>query len=141
MFWKMAGIRSKCSSPLEGLNLTLKSVVLYSRAPGTVRTYTNGFQRWKKWAVDNNVQPIPANPVHVSLFLTSILEGTSSHHSVRNTTYSIDWSHKVAGLELPSSHPEFDLDFKIVFDSNRAQQIGFCVITGPGFSPQKRNRK
>ena len=101
----MARIRSKCSSPFGRFNQTLKSVVLYSRALGTVRTYTNGFRRWTKWAVDNNVQPIPANPVHVSLFLTSIFEGTSSHHSVRNTMDSIDWSHKVAGLEPPSSHP------------------------------------
>ena len=47
--------------------------------------------------------------MHVSLFLASILEGTSSHHSVRIHVYtlyvySIDWSHKAAGLEPPSSH-------------------------------------
>ena len=47
----------------------------------------------------------PANPVHVAVFLTSILESKGPHHSARTVMYAIDWAHKVAELEPPSNHP------------------------------------
>ena len=34
-----------------------------------------------------------------------IMESKESYHAVKNAPYSIDWTHKIAGLEVPSQHP------------------------------------
>lgn len=70
-----------------------------------MKCYGYAFQRWKKWAKSYALQVVPANPVHVSIFLTSVLEENKSYHSARTIMYAIDWAHKVAGIEPPSHHP------------------------------------
>ena len=52
-----------------------------------------------------DISHFPANPVHVALYLTFILEPKESYHAVKNASYSIDWAYKIAGLEVPSQHP------------------------------------
>ena len=83
----------------------LKLLSMASRAPSTVQNYTGGFRRWKKWCVNMDISHFPANPVHVALYLMFIMESKDSYHAVKNASYSIDWAHKIAGLEVPSQHP------------------------------------
>ena len=83
----------------------LKLLSVASRAPSTVQCYLSGFQRWKKWCLDMNVSHFPADPVYVALYLLSIMETKESSRVVRNPLYSIDWAHKIAGLDVPSVHP------------------------------------
>ena len=52
-----------------------------------------------------DISHFPANPVHVALYLMFIMESKESYHAVKNASYSIDWAHKIAGLEVPSQHP------------------------------------
>ena len=52
-----------------------------------------------------DISHFPANPVHVALYLMFIMESKESYHAVKNASYSIDWAHKIAGLEVLSQHP------------------------------------
>ena len=51
-----------------------------------------------------DISHFPANPVHMALYLIFILESKESCHVVKNASYSIDWVHKIEGLEVPSQH-------------------------------------
>ena len=42
---------------------------------------------------------------NVALYLLSIMETKESSRVVRNSLYSIDCAHKIAGLDVPSVHP------------------------------------
>ena len=101
--WTEITRNSRCKDLIPKLKLL--SVHVASRAPSTVRCYLRGFQRWKKWCLDMNVFHFPANPVYVALYLLSIMGIKESSHLVRNSLYSIDWAHKIAGLDIPSVHP------------------------------------
>ena len=59
----------------------------------------------EKWCVNMDISHFPANPVHVALYLMSIMKSKQSYHAVKNASYSIDWAHKIVGLEVPSQHP------------------------------------
>ena len=48
-----------------------------------------------------DISHFPANHVHVALCLMSIMESKGSCYVVKNASYSIEWAHKIAGLEVP----------------------------------------
>ena len=52
-----------------------------------------------------DISHFPANAVHLALYLMFIMGSKESYHAVKNASYSIDWAHKIAGLEVPSKHP------------------------------------
>ena len=52
-----------------------------------------------------NVSHFLADPVYVALYLLSIMETKESSDVVRNSRYSIDWAHKIAGLDVALVHP------------------------------------
>ena len=98
--WEEVDVNFKFKDRISKLKLLSRA----SRAPSTVQNYTGGFRRWKKWCVNMDISHFPANPVHVALYLMFIME-SKSYHAVKNASYSIDWAHKIAGLEVPSQHP------------------------------------
>ena len=99
--WTEIDRNSRCKDLIPKLKL----LSVASRAPSTVQCYLSGFQRWKKWCLEMNVSHFPADPVYVALYLLSIMETKESSRVVRNSLYSIDWAHKIAGLDVPSVHP------------------------------------
>ena len=104
----------------------LKLLSMASRAASTVQKYSGGFQRWKKRYVDMDISHFPANPVHVALYLMSIVESKEPCHVVKNTSYSIDWAHKIAGLDsryFRVHHPSL----------YHTRTVGLCLIAYAGF--------
>ena len=83
----------------------VKSIVLGSKADGTVRTCLGGFRRWKRWASSNHVCLFPANPFQVAIYLQCLLQDANSPSPVLNAVYSIDWAQQMAGLSKISDHP------------------------------------
>lgn len=99
---------------LEALADNLRMTVLSSRADSTVKQYTYGFKRWKNWAKENVLNPVPANPVFVALYMQYPMEKASSPSSVQSAVCSIDWAHKIAGLPAVSTHPIV----KVILEAN-----------------------
>ena len=74
---------------LQGLASRLQKSVLSARAPSTTSTYHREFKRWKDFAVSNlKGNYLPANPIHVAVYLQHVLESTKSCSS---TTFLHDF--------------------------------------------------
>ena len=89
---------------MQGPHSKIKIVVCCLQGSQYSAMLLSGFQRWKKWCLDMNVSHFPADPVYVALYLLSIMETKESSRVVRNSLYSIDWAHKIVGLDVPSVH-------------------------------------
>ena len=77
----------------------MKSIVLMSRATGTVDGYTRAFNRWKEFASRwGEITSFPAEPLLVCLHLQYLQETSSSCSSVDAAFYGIKWVHETAGL-------------------------------------------
>ncbi|XP_077997417.1 kalirin-like [Glandiceps talaboti] len=80
-----------------------------SRADSTTLAYSNAFSKWSRFASDHNLTAIPAEPSHVSLYLTHLIQGSltagSTKQTVESAFYSIQWAHQIAGLPSPTEHP------------------------------------
>ena len=64
------------SEYLKKLAVDLPGTLLYSKikAERTVRTYATGWQGWKKWSQHKlGFSEIPANPLHIALYLQDLL--------------------------------------------------------------------
>ena len=90
---------------LRCLAQKLPEIVLGSRADSTTLKYLKGFKRWRAWANRfPEVAVLPPTPAHVSLYLLSVLQASSSPAPVQNAFYSIRWAHDIAGFDSPTNH-------------------------------------
>ena len=88
---------------LKGLASRLQKSVLSARAPATTNTYHRAFKRWKDFAVSNlKSNYLPANPIHVAVYLQHVLESTKSCSSVDSAFYAIKWAHEIADMASPT---------------------------------------
>ena len=68
--------------------------------------YDRAFRRWKEFALSKHeLSYLPANPMHVAVYLQYVLESTRSSSSVDTAFYSIKWAHESAGLVSPTDNP------------------------------------
>lgn len=90
---------------LQGLAPRLQKSALSARAPSTTSTYHRAFKRWKDFAVSNvKGNYLPANPIHVAVYLQHVLESTKSCSSVDSAFYAIKWVHEIAGMASPTDN-------------------------------------
>ena len=73
------------------------------------KCYNAGWQRWQKWSVENfGKAELPANPMHVALYLQSLLkdcqQSSKSMSVIISAIYSIRWAHQTALMESPAEH-------------------------------------
>ena len=88
-----------------GLASRLQKSVLSARAPSTTSTYHPAFKRWKDFAVSNlKSNYLPANPIHVAVYLQHVLESTKPCSSVDSAFYTIKWAHEIAGMASPTDN-------------------------------------
>jgi len=83
----------------------LPSTLLRSRADSSAKKYTGLFRWWKTWAAERDLQPFPAQPHHVALYLQSIGDYLESVSAVEAAINAISWVHGLAGLPSPTSNP------------------------------------
>ena len=94
---------------LQELASALPETVLQSKADSTVKCYNAGWQRWQKWSAENfGKTELPANPMHVALYLQSLLkdcqQSSKSVSVIISAIYSIRWAHQTALMESPTEH-------------------------------------
>lgn len=82
--------------------LSIPSILIKSRADSTVKSYRNGFQQWTKWTNNyEEVQAIPAKPVYVAIYLTSLIQQNDSYNKIKNVFHAISWFHKISNQDDP----------------------------------------
>lgn len=79
--------------------------LLKSKSEGTVKKYFSYFKKWQNFANSENINSIPAQPIHVALFLTQLIDKKCSNNVVESSVYAIKWAHKLRGLSDPTSNP------------------------------------
>ena len=94
---------------LQELASALPETVLQSKADSTVKCYNAGWQRWQKWSAENfGKTELPANHMHVALYLQSLLkdcqQSSKSVSVIISAIYSIRWARQTALMESPTEH-------------------------------------
>ena len=102
-FWKETAAVEDPS--LQGLASRLQRSVLSARAPSTTNMYHQAFRKWKDFALSKlKASFLPANPVHVAVYLQHVLESMSSCSCVDATFSGIKWAHELAGMASPTGN-------------------------------------
>ena len=87
---------------LKELALKMPSLLLQARAPSTTRSYVYAFTRWKNWAQQyREVTVFPASPIHVALYLCSLVQQKQSVTNILSAFFGISWAHNIAGHYNP----------------------------------------
>ena len=84
--------------------------------------YFRAFKKWKDFAVGKlNISFLPANSIHVALYLQHILDSTRSCSSVNAAFYAFKWAHETADLVSETYNPIIS---KIGEAAKRIESIG-----------------
>lgn len=90
---------------LQELAKSLPLVVLRSRAPSTVKKYSGAFLRWKKWTQTKGLEDcLPAKPLQIALYLTYLVQKSTTSAPVEEAVNAISWAHQVAVVEDPTQN-------------------------------------
>ena len=91
---------------VRNLTTRLQKSVLLAKAPSTTDMYFRAFKKWRDFAAGKlKISSLPANYIHVALYLQHVLDATRSCSSVDTAFYAIKWAHEMAGLVFQSSSP------------------------------------
>ena len=78
-------------------------LVMCSKAASTNRKYAAAFTCWERWAtVQMTDVALPANPLHVGLYLTHLAGLAISPSVLQAAYYGVKWAHKLCSLPDPT---------------------------------------
>lgn len=75
-----------------------------SKSEGTVKKYFNYFKKWKEFCSENKYNSLPAQPIHIAIYLTKLLDKKVSFSVISASAYSIKWAHKLCGKSDPTEN-------------------------------------
>ena len=76
-----------------------------SRAKNTRSSYLRAFSHCKDWIDSFNLPSIPANPLHLTLYFVSMIQGNSSFNKLNQTFYALKWIHRLVNCKDPCHYP------------------------------------
>ena len=99
-----SGIQNLANPELKQLAEDTFKYSIKAREPNTVIKYNNAYKRWKTWTNKfDEISHFPAEPLHVSLYLCSLMQCSNTSGTVESAFYSLKWAHKLAGVADPTS--------------------------------------
>ena len=80
------GLNARLTNALNDAGVTesnnhcerISAYMLHSKSDNTVKKYFSSFQMWKYFCIQHNYTAIPAQPIHIVLYLTKMLDAGSS---------------------------------------------------------------
>eukprot|EP00117_Sycon_ciliatum_P027704 scpid40646/ scgid22450/ len=88
------------SSEMSLLAQQLPTVLEGARAKSTVKKYKASFTQWQRWAKGQGISALPADPLHVALYLVKKIATSSTPAPVSAAAHGISWKHNTY------SHPD-----------------------------------
>ena len=88
---------------LQHLAATLPGILVASKAPATVRSYTQAFQRWQNWADKYRFTVFPARPCQFLLYLFFVASTARTCSPLQNAFYAVQWFHGICSQPSPTS--------------------------------------
>jgi hypothetical protein len=71
----------------------MSSYIINSRSDNIAKSYYYSFNRWSTFAKKHSFDVLPAQPVHIALFITYLLDSGATHNTINSIIYSIKWVH------------------------------------------------
>lgn len=100
----VAGSGAGSSDFLTNLADKMSGYLLQGKSHNTTKTYHASFVRWKRFIQKEGFECLPAQPIHIALYITHLLDTGSSSHVVNHAIYSIKWVHELHGLADPTNN-------------------------------------
>ncbi len=67
----------------------LPGILVQDKAAKTVQTYLGAYRRWKQWAIERGVPPLPAEMVPFALYLVYLIQQQRSVAAVNSLVYGV----------------------------------------------------
>lgn len=96
------GLPKGASPKLKALLPRLALTIAHFKAKSTMGRYTFSWRRWRKWAKENGLRPIPATPLAVALYLTETTAAARTFSVVRLASAAVAAFHHAVGLPSPT---------------------------------------
>lgn len=80
-----------------------RGYVAASRSPATRRAYATDWQAFTAWCATAGVDPLPASPAIVALFLAAEAQAGRKPSTVARRSAAIRYAHKIAGHRVPTT--------------------------------------
>ena len=78
--------------------------LMTSKSDNTTKKYFAYFQKWKSFVAELGHSSLPAHPVHIALYLTSLLDKGASFSILSSTKYALKFVHEINGLTDPTNN-------------------------------------
>lgn len=78
--------------------------LIQSKSDNTNKKYLGYFKRWESFIATHEHKALPANPIHIAIYINHLLQNNSSYAVVASCVYSIKWVHKLHGYDDPTSN-------------------------------------
>ena len=75
-----------------------------ARSQATTTKYLYAFRRWEAFIEAEGGQAIPAEPIHVALYISSLIDQGVSLSVIQTAVYGIKWAHNIRGSSDPTSN-------------------------------------
>lgn len=78
--------------------------IIGARSEGTNSKYFGAFKRWESYILAEGGIALPAEPIHVALYISSLISRGSSFSVIQAALYSIKWAHSMRGVADPTDN-------------------------------------
>ena len=111
MFVAGIGLTSNVRTRLEAVNVTedglaerISSYLLHSRADKTNDKYRASFKKFQQFCAQKSYQSVPADPIHVTIFISTLLDQNCSFSVISAVFYAIKWVHNINNFVDPTEN-------------------------------------
>ena len=88
----------------EGLAERISTYLLCSKADKTTEKYNSCFKKFKTFCAEHGYGYLPANPIHVTIFFSHLLDQNVSYNVISSAFYAIKWVHNINSLVDPTEN-------------------------------------
>ena len=111
MFVAGIGLTSNVRTRLEAVNVTkdglaerISSCLLHSRAEKTNDKYRASFKKFQQFCAQKSYKSVPADPIHVTIFVSNLLDQNCSFSVISAVFYAIKWVHNINNFVDPTEN-------------------------------------
>lgn len=86
------------------LGASMCKYMISSKSDNTVKKYYYSFKKWRDFCNSRQYRYLPAEHIHVAIYVTQLLDLNSSVHTISAAIYAIKWAHDINGFADPTNN-------------------------------------
>ena len=96
-----AGVQSRRLTELADI---MSLQLTKSRSEATTTKYLAAFKRWQTFIHEEGGVAIPAEPIHIALYISNLIDKGCSLSVMQSAVYAIKWAHTIRGSSDPTDN-------------------------------------